>query len=61
MEELTKRAGEIESSYKAWQAAREEVRRLDLVAERFREHDDQRTRKPFVVGKKRLREEMSRI
>ena len=41
-EELTRQADEIETSYKAWQAALEEVRRLDLVAGQFREHDEKR-------------------
>jgi exonuclease SbcC len=39
---LTARAAEIQEAYRAWQAARDEVARLDLVAARFREQDEQR-------------------
>ncbi len=39
---LVNRAKEIETAYKTWQSAREEVSRLDTVAAQFREHDEKR-------------------
>ena len=40
--DLVKRAKQVESAYKAWQSAREEVARLDTIAAKFRVHDEKR-------------------
>jgi len=61
--DLVKRAKQVESAYKAWQAAREEVARLDSIAAKFRVHDEKRQPllREIESEKARLEQELSSL
>jgi DNA repair protein SbcC/Rad50 len=61
--DLVSRAKEIESAYKAWQKARAEVEKMDLVAAQFREYDERRQPllREIEVEKAKLEQELDEL
>ncbi len=61
--DLVEHAPQIESDYKAWQSAREEVARLDSIAAKFRVHDEKRQPllREIESEKARLEQELSSL
>ncbi|MBN1145649.1 MAG: SMC family ATPase [Anaerolineales bacterium] len=58
---ILQRAGEIESAYAAWQAARAELERWEQIAEQFREHEKRREGPRAEIQEARARLEQERF